>query len=138
MDKRLREVHAIGKKLRSLEAHTRARVLSHPVGMLLLLSAPPNNAPHSEAHPGPYTHFYPWVEPRPCWFCHHFVHIVYNGTAALCARQVEPRVQASPGNGCAFWEREPGADDEPDWVPARVVPLQRLCVSPHQAPGSVT
>jgi hypothetical protein len=106
--------------------------------MLLLMSAPPNTAPHSETHPGPYTHFYPWVEPRPCWFCHHFGRIVCDGTAALCVRQGDACVQASPGNGCAFWEREPGADDEPDWVPARVVPLQRPCVSPREASGSVT
>ena len=106
--------------------------------MFLLMSAPSNTAPHFEAHPTPYTHFYPWVEPRPCRFCHHFDRIVYDGTAALCARQGEPRVQASPGNGCAFWEHEPGADDEPDWVPARVVSLQHPCVSPRQASGSVT
>lgn len=27
-------------------------------------------------------------------------------------------VQANPGYGCAFFEREPGVDDEPDWRPA--------------------
>ena len=41
-------------------------------------------------------------------------------------------------SGCAFWEREPGSDDEPDWVPAGVVAPIRPPVSPRQAAAAVT
>ena len=86
----------------------------------------------------PHTHFSPWVDPRPCWFCAHFGRMLHDGTAALCARPDLSRVQASPTNGCAFWEREPGSDDEPDWVPAGVVAPIRPPVSPRQAAAAVT
>jgi hypothetical protein len=59
--------------------------------------------------------------------------MLHDGTAALCTRPDLSRVQASPTNGCAFWEREPGSDDEPDWVPAGVVVPVRPPVSPRQA-----
>jgi hypothetical protein len=64
--------------------------------------------------------------------------MLHDGTAALCARPDLSRVQANPTNGCAFWEREPGADDEPDWVPAGVVVPVRPPVSPRQAAAAVT
>ena len=44
--------------------------------------------------------------------------LVYNGTAALCSRPGCPRVRSMPANGCSAFEREPGADDDPDVVPA--------------------
>jgi hypothetical protein len=50
---------------------------------------------------------------RPCWHCRHFVGLVYAGTAALCGRPGATPIAAAPASGCAFWSREPGADDEP-------------------------
>jgi hypothetical protein len=47
--------------------------------------------------------------------------LVYDGSAARCARG---GVRAMPARGCAFWQREPGADDEPD----RVAEQARLAV----------
>jgi len=47
---------------------------------------------------------------QPCWHCTHFVALVYQGTAAKCSRD---GITAMPIHGCAFWEREVGADDEP-------------------------
>ena len=71
--------------------------------------SPPPREPHS--------HFSPWREPRPCWFCSSFAGLAYGGSAAMCRRGALS-VQANPGYGCAFFEREPGVDDEPDWRPA--------------------
>jgi hypothetical protein len=42
------------------------------------------------------------------------------GTAAICA---DGPVRAMPGNGCAFWEREVGADDEDGPPAGAAVPL---------------
>lgn len=50
---------------------------------------------------------------RPCWHCTAFVMLVYSGTAARCSREGRICIQAAPSTGCAFWEREVGADDEP-------------------------
>jgi hypothetical protein len=60
-------------------------------------------------------HFSPWRAPRPCWFCTHYVEMIAGGSAALCALG---GVRAMPVNGCAFWGREVGADDE--------VPVSRM------------
>ena len=46
-----------------------------------------------------------------CWHCTHFLALVYQDTAAKCA--LPPGIRAMPERGCAFWEREVGADDEP-------------------------
>ena len=50
---------------------------------------------------------------QPCWHCTHFIALVYQGTAARCARADKQSIQAAPTTGCAFWQREPGVDDEP-------------------------
>lgn len=63
------------------------------------------------------TNFNPWGPPRRCWHCTRFDGMVYRGTAALCTLRSGPRVRSAPANGCSSWEREPGADDEPDNVP---------------------
>jgi hypothetical protein len=47
---------------------------------------------------------------RPCWHCTHFLALVYQGSAAKCRLG---GIHAMPAHGCAFWEREVGADDEP-------------------------
>lgn len=56
--------------------------------------------------------FSPHGIPRPCWHCASFVAMIYGGTAALCNRPGAVPVQAQPRDGCAFWVRQPGADDE--------------------------
>lgn len=50
---------------------------------------------------------------RPCWHCTSFVALVYAGTAARCLSEGRISIKAAPSTGCAFWEREVGADDEP-------------------------
>lgn len=49
----------------------------------------------------------------PCWHCTHFGGMLYQGTAARCTRPGACAIAAQPVNGCAFWIREIGADDEP-------------------------
>lgn len=63
-------------------------------------------------------HFRPMGNPRPCWHCTAFGGLVYQGTAARCLHGDALSIQAMPANGCAFWQREVGADDEPDQRPA--------------------
>lgn len=72
------------------------------------------------------SHFSPYVaEPRPCWHCQHFEALVYRGTAALCSQGASRMVRATPAQGCAFWTREPGADDEagPPILVSQAAPL---------------
>lgn len=76
----------------------------------------PANTPAHDAAPI-VAYFSPWTDPRPCWFCHHYDGMVNAGSAARCVRGMALRICAQPDYGCAFWEREPGADDELDWSP---------------------
>lgn len=57
-----------------------------------------------------YKHFRPGYGNGPCWHCRFFAGIDSSGLAALCS---SGPVRSMPHNGCAFWEREPGVDDEP-------------------------
>jgi len=41
----------------------------------------------------------------------------YGATAAECSLANGPRIRSMPADGCSAWERQPGADDEPDRVP---------------------
>jgi hypothetical protein len=50
---------------------------------------------------------------RPCWHCTHYLQLIADGAHARCGHGGRVSVQASPASGCAFWQREPGADDEP-------------------------
>ncbi len=80
--------------------------MSHRAGILLAM----HFSPHTNS-------------PRACWHCTHFLALVYKGTAAKCSRG---GITAMPEHGCAFWEREVGADDEPGppvtaGVPCRLV-----------------
>jgi hypothetical protein len=61
-----------------------------------------------------------------CWHCSYFEALVYGGTAAQCRIAGGPRIRSAPRIGCAFFEREPGADDEPGRVPA-----PRVCALPN-------
>ncbi len=58
------------------------------------------------------THFTPWGTPKPCWHCTHFAGMVAEGAHSLC-NGPGSRVLAQPATGCTYFEREPGADDEP-------------------------
>jgi hypothetical protein len=55
---------------------------------------------------------------RPCWYCTHWGG-PYTGYHGLCNRPDNPRVQATMADGCAFYEREPGVDDD-TWQPMLV------------------
>lgn len=67
----------------------------------------------------PAVHFSPWsATVRPCWHCASFRGLVYAGSAARCAAPNSAAVRSMPANGCSAFEREVGADDEPDVVPA--------------------
>jgi hypothetical protein len=59
-------------------------------------------------HPAP---FNPTVEhPGGCFTCRHFGERV--DVAVWCARPGGEHVRSQAERGCAFWEREPGADDD--------------------------
>lgn len=51
---------------------------------------------------------------RPCWHCRAYAGLTGQGSAAVCRdRSGAVSVRTNPEQGCSFWEREPGADDEP-------------------------
>ena len=66
----------------------------------------PNNR-----HPAMQSHTTPGPAGGPCWHCTAFGGMVF-GPHARCVL-VGVSIQASPAGGCAFWQREVGADDEP-------------------------
>ena len=51
-------------------------------------------------------------EGRPCWHCVHYGGLTGEGTCAVCLKGPGLLVRSLPANGCAFWEREIGADDD--------------------------
>ena len=61
---------------------------------------------------------------RACWHCRHYLALVYQGSAVRCA--LPPGIRATPARGCAFWEREVGADDEPGPPDAAAPPSEPL------------
>jgi hypothetical protein len=93
-----------------------AHHLSHPAGTIAGMAAS-HFSPHQAA-------------PQPCWHCRHFGGMLYAGTAAACMSRDSARVRAMPANGCSGFEREVGADDEPE-PPAR----SAACVRTGSAPG---
>ena len=56
-------------------------------------------------------YFSPHVQARPCRWCRFFVRMDACG-AAVCCQGGFTFMQAAPQRGCAFFEREPGADDD--------------------------
>jgi hypothetical protein len=54
---------------------------------------------------------------HPCWHCRWWGGVDSSGCHGLCDRPRISRVTAQPETGCAYYEREPGADDEPTWWP---------------------
>ena len=63
--------------------------------------------------------FDPWGELHPCWWCRWWAGVDSSGAHGLCDTPHTCRVTALPSRGCAFYEREPGADDEPGWSRSR-------------------
>jgi hypothetical protein len=60
------------------------------------------------------SNYFATSEPRPCWTCHHYGGpLPDNNINGLCRHPRLSPVVGQPENGCAFWEREPGTDDEP-------------------------
>ena len=59
----------------------------------------------------------PGAATQPCWHCTGYDGLGAGGTAALCKRPGVSRLRAMPGRGCVSFERQIGADDEPDRVP---------------------
>jgi hypothetical protein len=48
--------------------------------------------------------------PGGCYTCHYFGHRV--DVAVWCGKPGQGHVRSQAERGCAFWEREPGADDD--------------------------
>ena len=55
----------------------------------------------------------PTNQTNPCWHCQHWGGWAHGGPHSYCRRPGCSPVQAIPERGCAYWVREPGADDEP-------------------------
>lgn len=81
----------------------------------------------------PMHHSTPGAAGGPCWTCTAFVRMVYAGSAARCGIDGGHRVQAHPASGCAFFQREPGTDDE-DGPPAGQAEQAMLKPAVVQAP----
>ena len=65
---------------------------------------------YARARPMP-PHFSPAIDcPGGCFICRYFGHRV--DFAAWCARPSGEQVRSQAERGCAFWDREPGADYE--------------------------
>ncbi len=63
-----------------------------------------------------FIHFTPFRVESParasgCYTCTHF-HGQFYWEHVLCERRGGRHVVGSPQDGCAYWEREPGVDDE--------------------------
>ena len=54
---------------------------------------------------------YEGARARGCFTCAHF-HGRFLATHLVCEHRGATWVMGQPQNGCAFWQREPGSDDE--------------------------
>jgi hypothetical protein len=54
----------------------------------------------------------PYGMKRPCIGCEHFGGFVYEARLVRCVRDAD-QIRTDPEQGCAFWVRATGADDEP-------------------------
>jgi hypothetical protein len=57
-------------------------------------------------------HFYRIYVDRPCWQCHWFGYLMAENPHGICVRPSNLAMIPMPAHGCAFWEREPGTDDD--------------------------
>lgn len=71
--------------------------------------------------------FQPHEQPRPCRYCHHLLEQEPDSGTVICGQGGARLRHAHALIGCAFWEREPGADDdlEPTAAPIGVQPPVR-------------
>jgi hypothetical protein len=49
---------------------------------------------------------------HPCWYCRYWGGLIDGGPHGLCLNKKLTPVTAVPAEGCAFYEREPGVDDD--------------------------
>jgi hypothetical protein len=63
-------------------------------------------------------HFHPHSALRPCWECEHWGGFDSAGCHTVCLQGFRITIKQGPENGCAFWVRATGADDE-DQAPNR-------------------
>ena len=61
---------------------------------------------------GRMTGFQPYGTPRPCRYCHWFVRAEPHAGTVFCGHDGTLHRHAAPATGCAFWQREPGSDDD--------------------------
>jgi hypothetical protein len=66
-------------------------------------------------------HFQPHAHPRLCRYCHHLVEEEQD-SSVICGHGGARMRHAHAQSGCAFWEREPGADDDIEPNPERAFP----------------
>lgn len=52
-----------------------------------------------------------WMDPRPCWQCQWFGYLMAENSHGQCQKPTNVPMITMPNDGCAFWQREPGADD---------------------------
>ncbi len=64
----------------------------------------------SPLHFSPFAH-YSGARTRGCFTCRYFEGRYYSGFV-VCEHRLLVPIVAVPRDGCAFWERAPGADDE--------------------------
>jgi hypothetical protein len=57
-------------------------------------------------------HFQPHAEPRTCRYCHFLVQLEPETGSAICGHRETRMRHAQAHHGCAFWQREPDADDD--------------------------
>jgi len=56
--------------------------------------------------------FNPYGTPKPCVGCEHFAERIAGGSHILCVHGGRKQVHAQPEQGCVYWVRCVGADDE--------------------------
>ena len=77
----------------------------------------------AQAHDGAMQHatFNPHADhPGGCFTCRYFGHRV--DVAVWCGKPGHGHVRSQADRGCAFWEREPGADDCPESLACQMSP----------------
>ncbi len=66
-------------------------------------------------------HFDPYGNPRPSVRCEHFAEFRAGGSIVLCGHGGREQVIAQPEQGCVYWVRATGADDDKPERRRRVV-----------------
>lgn len=73
-----------------------------------------------------------------CWTCTHWQgEVAPDGTTPFCRNPQFNHSVGQPDKGCAYWEREPGADDEVVYARDRIargwlVPIYSQMVEPRR------